>query len=150
MKKLTVSAVFFVMFGLGSSVAMAGSEAVVAQVTGKVMVDSGKGFMLVKSGAALKEGDRVVALKASNATINFAQGCTMTLGENDLVTVSRDAGCKSHIVAVNRVADPSAVAAIGEADFDWTPVIGLGVIAGAGVIYAATNNSNDTKPISVQ
>jgi len=89
-------------------------------------------------------------LKASSATINFAQGCTLSLAENNLVTVSKEAACKTEIVAVNRSADPSAVAAVGQAGFDWTPVIGLGGFAGAGAIYAASNNNNDTQPISVQ
>jgi len=150
MKKFVVGSVALAMFALGSSAVTADSTAVVAQAAGKVMVDSGKGFVPAKAGVALQDGDRVVALKASNATINFAQGCVLPLAENNLVTVSKEAGCKSEIVAVNRSADSSAVAAVGQPGFDWTPVIGLGGIAGAGAIYAASNNNNDTQPISGQ
>lgn len=150
MKKLVVGAVAILMVGLGSSAVMADSTAVVAQAVGKVMVDSGKGFMPVTAGAALQDGDRVVALKASSATINFAQGCALSLGENNLVTVSKESGCNTEVVAVNRSADSSAVAAVGQSSFDWTPVIGLGGIAGAGAIYALSNNNNDKNPVSLQ
>jgi len=151
MKKFVVGSVALAMFALGSSAVMADSTAVVAQAAGKVMVDSGKGFVPAKAGVALQDGDRVVALKASSATINFAQGCVLPLAENNLVTVSKEAGCKSEIVAVNRSADSSAVAAVGEPVFEWTPIIGLGgVVAVGGIAAASSNNNNDTQPISGQ
>jgi len=150
MKKNFVSAVTLVMFGLGSSVVMAAPEAVVAQAQGKVMVDSGKGFVPVKAGAALQNGDRVVALKASSATINFAQGCALSLAENNLVTISKEAGCATKVVAVNRAADPSAVAAVGDDDrVGLVPFIVAGGLAG-GLVIAGATNGKDEKPISSQ
>jgi len=178
MKKFVVGSVALAMFAIGSSAVMADSTAVVAQATGKVMVDSGKGFVPVKAGFALKDGDRVVALKASSARINFAQGCALTLAENNLVSVSKEAGCKTEIVAVNRAADPSAVAAVGGAAAGGAAAAGgggaaagagaaaaglggLGTIAGVstvvvvgGVVAAgavvADSTKNDDTPISVQ
>lgn len=150
MKKVILGAVMLSMFGMSSSLVMAASEAVIAQAAGKVMVDSGKGFVPARVGAELQNGDRVVALKASSATINFSHGCTLSLVENNLVTISREAGCKADIVALNSVADTSAIAAVGQGGFDWAPVIGLGSFGGAGAIYAASNSNNDTKPISGQ
>ena len=153
MKKMIVGGAVLALCGLSSTAVMADSDAVLAQSVGKVMIDSGKGFFPVKVGAVLNDGDRVVALKASSATINFAQGCSLALAENNLVTISKDAGCKSEIVAVNRAADTSTVAAVGDTQ-DQGSNLGGYIAAAGGVVALGLGinelNDDDDKKVSGQ
>ena len=150
MKKLLMAFVPVVALSLISSVSVADGGGVLASTVGEVMLDAGKGFSAVKSGAEVKAGDRIVALKDSSAVISFGGRCSLSLSSNSLVTVASSDPCASEVVAVNRKSDANSVAAIGESDSDSKLAFLLaGGAAVGGVIIAASNsNDNDNKPLS--
>ncbi len=87
--------------------------AALGPVTGKVMINKGKGFVSAREGAALAPGDRVIALNGSTAAVVYPDGCVASLRENSLLAVDKSTQCSTKPVATG-AADPLRVAqAIG-------------------------------------
>ena len=68
-------------------------------VTGKVMINKGKGFSAARSGAVLAPGDRVIALNGSSAAIVYPNGCVAELRENSLLAVDNRTQCSTKPVS---------------------------------------------------
>ena len=62
-------------------------------------MNKGEGLVSGKAGAALVDGDRIVTLDKSSAKIVFADGCTVTLEENNIFVINAELGCKALPVA---------------------------------------------------
>lgn len=164
-----------VLFALSASTVVRAGEpvrlAVLSEVSGKVLVNAGKGFVTAKSGAALNLGDRVISLDGSRAAVVYADGCTTRLPENSLLALDASAPCGKAAVRTGAGADarasgattPSAermllAQAIGgkssdaggkkEEDDDRLGFWIWGGVAGLGVLVVGT--AKDDKPISQQ
>jgi len=82
-------------------------------VTGKVMINKGKGFITAREGTVLAPGDRVIALNGSAAAIVYPNGCVAEMRENSLLAVDKRTQCSTRPVSTGAT-DPIRVAqAIG-------------------------------------
>lgn len=64
-------------------------------VTGKVMINKGKGFVAARPGTVLAPGDRLISLNGSTAAIVYPDGCVAELGENSLLAVDKRTQCST-------------------------------------------------------
>lgn len=79
------------------------ADAAIAQmsaVKGSVVVSQNGKFVQASSATALKAGDRVVA-KDGQASVKFADGCSITLKPQAMVTVGAASPCASGAGLVN-------------------------------------------------
>ena len=81
-------------------------------VTGRVQVNQGEKFLPMRPGQQLKAGDRVMAMDDSQATISFADGCTLVVEEQTIVTVPATSTCAGGIANVQGIA-PAGSSAVG-------------------------------------
>ncbi len=144
----------------------AGERVVLASlgdVSGKVMINQGKGYVAARSGMDVREGDRVIALEGAGAQIVYKDGCVTNLKERNLLPVSAG-GCAARPLNPDGEAVKLAqVVGTGGTKPDsprgdkpapppasetpWLQIAGgVGVVVGAGWLM----NNIDDKPISSQ
>ena len=134
-----------------------------ADVSGKVMINQGKGYVAARPGMQVRDGDRVIALEGAAARIVYQDGCVANLKERNLLPVNAG-GCAANrplnpnaesvklaqaLGASNARADsprsdrpPAELPASNEA---WKQAAaGLGLVVGAGLFM----HNVDDKPIS--
>ena len=143
------------------------SMASLVSVSGKVLVDQGKGFVTAKPGMVLGEQDRIITLKDSAASVAFADGCVSKLKSNNLLTVDKEAGCSKQAVSTQEQPLRYA-AAIGDTRTDVPATAGVAannpgpavpayrgamlIFTGAGIAGIAADGNNhkgDSTPISL-
>lgn len=145
--------------------AQAGERMVLASlgdVSGKVMINQGKGYVAARSGMDVREGDRVIALEGAGAQIVYKDGCVTNLKERNLLPVSAG-GCAN--LPLNPDGEAVKLAqAVGAgagkpdsprsdkrpAELPASQKAWLQVAGGAGLVVAAAifMNHVDDKPIS--
>ena len=86
-----------------------------SSVDGKILVNQGHGYVAAKPGMMLSDGDRIIALDGSSAAVVYSDGCVTQLKENNILAMSKGAGCKQQPEGTGAVdAQPMRVAqAIG-------------------------------------
>ena len=105
-----------------SSVAFAASGvAELVNVSGKVLVQQGEGFVPVSGAVLLQPGDQIMVGEEASATINYlGGGCAVSVNDQTVVSVSKKAPCakgdKVALVGENLIAPTeggSSSAAVG-------------------------------------
>lgn len=151
------------MFATGMAQADASNLASLASVSGKVLVDQGKGFVTAKPGMKLNDKDRVITLNDSTAAVAYADGCVNQLKSNNLLTIDQQAACSKQALTTQQPLRYAA--AIGDTRTDVPANAGAGSSAGAaasgfnaalplilggafGVMIASEDDGSDNKPIS--
>jgi hypothetical protein len=134
------------------------SVATLSQVTGKVMVNKGKGFVAAKSGMALADNDRLITLDGSSAAVVYGDGCTSQVKANSVLAINKALGCKSEVMAVQgqSLASPIRYAAVGDPP-PLTPIVTTPLISGPTIMgtiiagsFILTNTVTDDDGISGQ
>lgn len=163
MKKLAV------LVAVGSLAAAASAQETIGTlqgVTGAVSI-SGKNFVSkAKDGAGLAEGASVLVSSTGKATIVLKNGCTVSLGANQHLTVNSKLPCEQisasvkHLFPACQVAQPPvgaglppsppAVSSAGIAPVGpmpggvaWGPLVGFAAV-GAIAIHSVNNNNNNS------
>ena len=77
------------------------------EVSGKVLINQGKGFVAARPGMELRAGDRVIALDGAAAQVVYKDGCVTRLKERNLLPVDAK-GCATP--AVNPQAEVAKLA----------------------------------------
>jgi hypothetical protein len=128
-----------------SSVAMvafvsAASAATLSDVSGSVLVDSGKGFQKVSAASDVSVGSRVMVARGGKAVLAYADGCKKTLAANSITTVVKADACKQ----ATQVAAQAPIGGGGISLGNPTTILTSGVIAGS--IIAGLLPKNDDEP----
>jgi hypothetical protein len=95
---------------LAASTSFAAAEvgsATLGDISGKVLVNSGKGFVAATASTILRDGDKVMVGEQAFATLSYS-GCSLALSKPAVVTVSSETAC----------ADAAAVQITPTADLD--------------------------------
>jgi hypothetical protein len=143
--KLATALLFFSALGIaGQAMAQRTEAATLQEFNGKVLVNKGNGLVFVKPGTALADGDRIVTLDKSGASIVFSDGCAVTLDENKIFVINAELGCKALPVSTEATAGLTT----GQMGLIGVGVVALGAaLAGGG---GGGGGGNDNVPISNQ
>ena len=144
MKIVTALLLASALAATGQAAAQGTGAATLQDLNGKVLMNKGDGLVSGKAGAALVEGDRIVTLDKSGAKIVFADGCTVTLEENNIFVINAELGCKALPVA-----STGSAATAGGFNATAAALIGASLV-GAGLAIGVGNGNNDNRPISAQ
>lgn len=107
-------------------------------VTGLVTVSSGNQVSNVVEGAPLVVDDRVITTSTGGVTLDFDNGCDVTLKENESIKVSDDKDCAALWAAVTPVGGPAAVVT---ATSSTIPALVIGA-GGAAAIIISNRDKN--------
>mgnify|MGYP003542053958 CR=1 FL=1 len=143
MKLISALLLFSALVTAGQAAAQGTGAATLQELNGKVLMNKGDGLVSGKAGTALMDGDRIVTLDKSGAKIVFADGCTVTLEENNIVVINAELGCKALPVA------STGAAAAGGFNATAAALIGASLV-GVGLAIGVGNGNNDNRPISAQ
>jgi len=124
-----------------------GTGATLQDFSGKVLMNKGEGLVSGKAGAALVDGDRIVTLDKASARIVFADGCTVTLEENNIFVINAELGCKALPVASTGAAAAAGGMSGTTAALIGAGVLGLGLALGGG---GGGSSTDDNRPIIAQ
>jgi len=137
MIRLVASAVAIVAF------ASAASAATLSDVSGSVLVDSGKGFKKVSAASDVPVGSRVMVTRGGKAMLAYADGCKKTLAANSITTVVKSGACEQS-------SQVAAQAGGGGLGITPTTIIAGGVVVGgATAIILGASQDNDTPPLPI-
>lgn len=89
--------------------------AVVSNVSGTVQVNQGNGFRTIPGSSEVKSGNVVRTGSNSSATVYYENGCALSIGENQTVTIQNDPTCNGANAAGNVGAVAVGIAAVGGA-----------------------------------
>lgn len=84
------------------------ASAIVIEMSGSVMVNTGEQFVAVPDGTAVNVGDRVMALDDSGALLRYSDGCDVKVAAGTVVTLNEGSPCAGWVLAV----DPASSAGI--------------------------------------
>ena len=144
MKLISALLLFSALVTAGQAAAQGTGAATLQDLNGKVLMNKGDGLVSGKAGAALVDGDRIVTLDKSSAKIIFADGCTVTLEENNIFVINAELGCKALPVA-----STGSAATAGGFNATAAALIGASLV-GVGLAIGVGNGNNDNRPISAQ
>lgn len=111
-----------------AAAAAAPTIATVSAIDGKVLVNSGYGFVPAMDSLALKAGDKVMVGKGAFAKIRY-QSCTLSLSQSSVFVVTPTAPCEQPVVPVADMPGAGGAPAGGAG--------GAGAGAGAGGVPGA-------------
>lgn len=103
--------------------AMAEEPVILASVSPGVLVNQGDMYVPAEPGMELSTGDQVMVLESGEAEIQYADGCQVTLGENQVMQIDDPSSCP-------QVASTGSVAGVA-AGSATTTAMGATVAAGA-------------------
>ncbi len=128
------------------------TAATLVRIEGEAVVSKGAQYVGGTEGMALKVGERVMALAASTATIQFSDGCRYVLEANQLLTVDAKSPCALGLVPAGQAtaaATTGGIAGATAASLGWVPAALGGVVAiTATVDYQNNGTSRYRPPIS--
>ena len=131
------------------------TAATLVRIEGEAVVSKGAQYVGGTEGMALKVGERVMALAASTATIQFNDGCRYVLEANQLLTVDAMSPCALGLVPAGQAAAAATtgggigIAGATAASLGWVPAaLGGAVAVGATVDYQNNDTSRYRPPIS--
>ena len=144
-----ISRAFFVAVLTTSLVATAPAGHV-SSLQGRAMVDQGSGFTPVTIGTELRAGNRLLVSRGSTAQVSFDEGCEITIGAGEILTVAKDNPCEGLTLGRMGNRPHGWDASLSQADeLKWTEIgmIVGGVAIAAVVIIGASQagGNNDDK-----
>jgi len=78
------------------------SVALLQQIQGSVLVNTGGDYRKASEGMNLFVGDRVMTLERSSMVLVHNDGCVSQIGENQIVSVAKDSTCEGGAAYVER------------------------------------------------
>lgn len=147
MIRVALASAIAVVFASGS--ALAAPAATLSNISGSVMIDSGKGFQKISASSEVAPGSRVLVSKGGSAVLAYAAGCSKSLQANTITTVAGADACQPATQVASQNNTGTCTQAQQDANKKWwcTAWIGVGgaAIAGGLIGYAIGqgNSSSD-------
>lgn len=136
----------------GSAMA-ADSLATLSNVQSPVMVNQGDTYVPAREGMILGNGDQLLVMQGGAALVNYASGCELKLGGNEILRIAATDACSAPSVAATnaQVAPPPASSGAGGGSGAAAAGVDFGLVATlAAVAYAGyeITDDEDLPPIS--
>ncbi len=131
LRKITIAASVS-MLVLGT----AADAATLADIQGRVLVNSGSGYQAVSGSLELKPGDLVMAGLGGGATLSFEDGCVSAVGPGAVVAISQHSPCVTQVQAQQQ--QGSGMGGSGGGGGNTTPT---GVSNAGGSLASGANGS---------
>jgi hypothetical protein len=113
----------------------------ISQVRGKVLVNSGDGYVAARAGMPVNEGDSVMVGVEGAATIVYGEsGCELALKPASLTTISALNPCDLKIIPAS-----NGASSLAASPYTWI-ALGGAVLVGVVVYKIATFKEDDPKP----
>lgn len=149
MRKLLIAATIILTgFGLPAFAAET-PFAILKNISGKVLINQGKGFVVAKPQVALKSGDKIMVGEEAAATVVFAEiSCILDLAPLAVTTITDASMCAPPAPLESSAAletQPAIIPAVGEPPAGVIPpgFIATGIFAvGAGALVDAATQDN--------
>ena len=142
--QVAVASAVFAASGIAFSAQPIGS---LARINGTVLVNQGEQYRTGIEGMALRPGDRIMAMSAGSAVIQFADGCAYDLDDNEVLTIGPTSTCSADTVAKTEIgkyyAQPGAPIQGAPSYYGWQYGAIFGVTAG---VAASTGNGPSGRP----
>ena len=110
------------------------SIAIIDEINGSVMVNTGEKFVGAVEGQSLKAGDRVMASKTGNATLVFENDCRREIKANTMVIIPERSVCEGGVMTAQTIGSPAGGTGVGATGSGNAGIYGL---AAAALIIAA-------------
>lgn len=149
---------------VAGTVSAAETGTVLGQIQSPVMINQGDAYVPAQAGMQLNPGDQIMVLQGGQALVNYASGCRVELGGNEILRIAAEDACSAPAVAaVNAQVSPNAggggaaatgggaAAAGGAGGAGLGSMIGLGVtlgVAGFAASEVADDDDDNREPIS--
>ena len=143
---------YVIAYMLIGSIASSAQAAILRNINGTVMVNSGDGFFEVSGAATVNNGDRVLVRGKGSAQIDYGDDCVAEVLSNRSALVSSSKSCEGSsdystlINSTGSLKDAPAVYPTKEGVDSQLYVVG-GLVVAAGVAAIAFQGSDD-KPAS--
>ncbi len=138
---------------LASGVALAAPAATLSDVSGSVLVDSGKGFQKVSTSAEVAPGSRVLVSKGGKAVLAYAAGCTKPLSANTITTVAGADACSASAQVASQDTQSKGLCKTAQKDekgfYSCVAWIAGGTAVAGGLIGYAIGQNSDGETVYV-
>ncbi|MDO8862370.1 hypothetical protein Q6D67_11720 [Haliea sp. E1-2-M8] len=136
----------------GSAMA-ADSLATISNIQSPVMVNQGDAYVPAREGMTLGNGDQLLVMQGGAALVNYASGCELKLGGNEILRIAATDACSAPSVAATnaQVAPPPSSPGAGGGSGAGSAGIDLGLVATLAAVSYATYeiaDDEDLPPIS--
>ena len=134
--------------GMGSASA-SDVVASIGQVSGSALVNQGQTYEPVVAGASLHEGSRLMTMEGGSITVQFQDGCTKELTENQVMTVGAADSCSTASLTTQGEGSYHAAMAPATAGLGFVAAAAaVVVIGGAGLDLGSDDRRDPLPPIS--
>ena len=132
--RILESAIAAVVFATAGTVSAAEPVGSLARISGTVLVNQGEQYRTGIEGMALRPGDRIMAMSAGSAVIQFSDGCAYDLDDNEVLTIGQTSTCSADTIAKTEIgkyyAQPGAPVLGAPAYYGWQYGAFFGATAG--------------------
>ena len=119
----------------GMSVA---ADAVLTDVTGSALVNKGDAYVTAHASTELNAGDRLMVMESGSAVVTYADGCTYTLSDSEVLTIGQQSTCAGEQAAVEDTG-PSFAEAMGGGAAGGFLIGATGVAVAVGAVSVSSN-----------
>ena len=129
-----------------TSFAAAASDAVLTSVTGAALMNQGGTYVTAAAQSELNAGDRLMVMEGGSAVVTYADGCTATVSDSEVLTIGQQSTCAGDQAAAEDTG-PSFADAMGASGAGGALLIG-GTGIGVAGLAVSTDSNGKGGPIS--
>ena len=113
------------------------SDAVLTSVSGTALLNQGDAFVTPEPQAQLHAGDRLMVMEGGSAEVTYADGCTHTVVDSEVLTIGKQSTCAGEQAAAEDTGPNTAALGGGGAGAWLVGAVGVGT---AGLAITVDNN----------
>jgi len=118
--------------------------ATLVRIAGKAMINKDTRYVDAYAGMRAENGERVMALSGSSATLQYDDGCRYILEENELLTIEDDSPCC--LVGLIPQQEVAAASTGGSGELALVPPAAAVVVGIVGAMSSGSENVNRRPP----
>lgn len=118
--------------------------ATLSNIQSPVMVNQGDAYVPAREGMILGNGDQLLVMQGGAALVNYASGCELKLGGNEVLRIAATDACSApSVAAVNAQVAPPATSSTGGGSGSGAGGVDFGLVATLAAVGWATYEITD-------